>query len=167
MKYIPFYLLLLLAGFVIVLTPEAKANRFNTTSVTNDSLSSKEDSVVSYAFKFLGDNYKYGSTGKGGFDCSGFTCHVFQKFGITLPHASYLMAEKGKAIDLKEAQKGDLIFFKGSDANSSKVGHVGIVISEPNEPVRFIHSSVSQGVVIDNLSSTYYKTRYVKVKRIL
>jgi len=167
MKYIPFYLLLLLTGFVIVLTPEAKANRSYSTSVPNDSLYTKEDSVVSYAYKFLGKKYKYGSTGKGGFDCSGFTCYVFQEFGITLPHASYLMAEKGKAISLDEAQKGDLIFFKGSDANSTKVGHVGIIISEPNEPVRFIHASVAQGVVIDNLSSTYYKTRYVKVKRIL
>jgi cell wall-associated NlpC family hydrolase len=167
MKYIPFYLLLLLAGFVIVLTPEAKANRSHVTSDLIDSLCTKEDSVVSYAYKFLGKGYKYGSSGSGGFDCSGFACHVFKKFGITLPHASYLMAEKGEAIDLDEAQKGDLIFFKGSDANSERVGHVGIIISEPNEPVRFIHSSVSQGVVIDNLSSTYYKVRYVKVKRIL
>jgi cell wall-associated NlpC family hydrolase len=127
----------------------------------------KSDSIIVYALKFMGTRYKYGSCSPSAFDCSGFTYYVFNHFDISLPRASYLMAGIGKVVALRECQKGDLIFFKGSDIKSKKIGHVGIVISSPGEPVMFIHASINKGVTITPLSSAHYKPRFVKVMRIL
>jgi len=59
-----------------------------------------------------------------------------------------------------------LILFKGRNRRSKNIGHVGIVISEKGEPVKFIHSSVSDGVRIDKLDAEYYKNRFVKTVRL-
>jgi hypothetical protein len=44
---------------------------------------------------------------------------------------------------------------------------VGIVISKPGEPVRFIHSSVGDGVRIDRMDADYYRKRFIRVARVL
>jgi cell wall-associated NlpC family hydrolase len=56
--------------------------------------------------------------------------------------------------------------FKGRGRRNRRIGHVGIVISEKGEPVRFIHSSTSDGVRIDRLEFDYYRKRYVKAVRL-
>lgn len=58
------------------------------------------------------------------------------------------------------------MFFKGSNANSSSVGHVALVIEVANGDIRFIHSA-GNAVRIDNFrKSKYYIQRYVKTKRL-
>ena len=52
------------------------------------SVKSKKDSILQYAFSYLGKRYRRGGTGKKGFDCSGYTMVVFSKFGVKLPHTS-------------------------------------------------------------------------------
>jgi cell wall-associated NlpC family hydrolase len=91
---------------------------------------------------------------------------VFAKYGIRLPHTSAGQALIGLEVNSKNIQKGDLIFFKGRSRRGRRIGHVGIVISERGQPVKFIHSSVSDGVREDWLSGDYYKKRFVKVMRI-
>jgi cell wall-associated NlpC family hydrolase len=72
----------------------------------------------------------------------------------------------GIEISKKQIRKGDLIFFRGRNSKRGGIGHVGIVISEKDEPIKFIHSSSSNGVRIDALESPYYKKRYVKTTRV-
>lgn len=131
-------------------------------------LANQADEMVEYASKLLGSSYKYGAEGPRSFDCSGFTRHVFGKFGYTLNRTSASQYDNGVSIKKKNVQKGDLIFFKGSRVSSPSIGHVGIVVSEKGEsPIRFIHASVSSGVCIDNLESDYYSRRFVGVVRVL
>lgn len=125
------------------------------------------DSIVQYALSFKGKSYKRGGSTIKGFDCSGYTMTVFQKFGVKLPHTSAGQGLVGIDISKKNARKGDLIFFRGRNVSSSRIGHVGIVVSEKDEPILFIHSSTSDGVRVDRLESPYYKKRYVKVVRVL
>lgn len=127
---------------------------------------SKIDSLVSYAFSFYGNRYKRGGTGGAGFDCSGFTMVVFRQMGVRLPHTSAGQGLIGINVSRPNIQKGDLIFFRGANRRSRRIGHVGIVISEKGEPVRFIHSSTSSGVRVDALDFAYYRNRYVKTVRI-
>jgi lipoprotein Spr len=130
----------------------------------------KADSLVEFAKSLLGKKYNYGTCSPGaGFDCSGFVYYVFSQFGITLPRSSYLMADIGKEIKLKNCEKGDLIFFTGTNSESRKVGHVGIIISDKGEPVEFIHSSSGKknSVVITPLSSAHYQKRFIRVVRVL
>jgi murein DD-endopeptidase / murein LD-carboxypeptidase len=127
---------------------------------------SKVDSLVNYAYTFLGDKYRRGGTSSKGFDCSGYTMTVFKNFGIKLPHTSAGQGLVGVAVSKPNIKRGDLILFKGRNRRSALIGHVGIVISEKGEPVRFIHSSTSMGVRIDRLDYDYYKKRYVKTVRL-
>jgi hypothetical protein len=59
------------------------------------------------------------------------------------------------------------MFFKGSNAGSTQVGHVAMVIEVTPDAIKFIHSSTSRGVVVDNFkTSKYYVPRFIKAKRL-
>jgi cell wall-associated NlpC family hydrolase len=127
---------------------------------------SKTDSLIQYAYSFIGNGYRRGGTSNKGFDCSGYTMTVFKKFNIKLPHTSAGQGLVGVEVTRSNIKKGDIILFKGRSRRSRRIGHVGIVISEKGEPVRFIHSSTSEGVRIDRLEFEYYRKRYVKTVRL-
>jgi cell wall-associated NlpC family hydrolase len=124
------------------------------------------DTMINFGKKYIGLHYMRGGTSNRGYDCSGYTMMVFAKYGIRLPHTSAGQALIGIEVNNKNIQKGDLIFFKGRSRRGRRIGHVGIVISERGQPVKFIHSSVSEGVREDYLLSSYYKKRFVKVMRV-
>jgi len=125
------------------------------------------DSIISYAYYFMGDRYRRGGTSSKGFDCSGYTMTVYRKFHIKLPHTSAGQSHIGVEINKKLIDKGDLVFFRGRNSRRPGIGHVGIVISNKGEPVQFIHSSTSSGVRIDRLDSEYYRKRFMKATRVL
>jgi cell wall-associated NlpC family hydrolase len=129
---------------------------------------SKEvDELISFAKRFLGTPYRYAGTTPSGFDCSGFISYIFGNFGFSLVHSSYGMAELGKTVKLSEIRPGDLMFFKGSDVNSTRVGHVAMVVEVSPTAIKFIHSSTSRGVTIDNFkTSKYFIARFIKAKRL-
>lgn len=126
----------------------------------------KADAIISYAKTFLGVPYRYGGTTPSGFDCSGFINYIFGNFGFSLVRTSYGLAELGETIKLSDIQPGDLMFFKGSNVNSTVVGHVALVVEVTPSAIKFIHSA-NGGVRIDNFkTSEYYIRRYVKTKRL-
>ncbi len=124
------------------------------------------DSLIQYAYSFMGKRYRRGGTTSKGFDCSGYTMTVYKKFNIKLPHTSAGQGLMGIEINRAQISKGDLILFRGRSRRGKRIGHVGIVISEKGQPVRFIHSSTSEGVRIDRLEYLYYKKRYIKSVRL-
>ena len=88
-------------------------------------------------------------------------------FGFSLTRTSYGLAEFGRTVRLSEIRPGDLMFFKGRNVSSSQIGHVGMVIEVGPGMIKFIHSSSSRGVVIDNFyTSKYYVPRFIKAKRL-
>lgn len=129
------------------------------------------DSIVSFAKTFLGTDYKYGSASpKNGFDCSGFTWFVFNHFGYTVPRSAKDYKKFGKEVPINQARKGDIIVFRGTQVGDKSAGHVGIVISNPGEPLQFIHASSSKkhhGVVITDYNSSAYPKRFIKIVRTL
>lgn len=135
----------------------------------NDStpVNQQVDEILKFAKKFLGTPYHYAGSTPSGFDCSGFINYVFGNFGFELTRTSYGLAEFGKTVPLAQIQPGDLMFFKGSNSHSTRVGHVGLVIEVTPDQIKFIHSSTSRGVVIDNFkASKYYIPRFIKAKRL-
>lgn len=126
------------------------------------------DSVVSFAKTLIGTPYQYASTDpRMGFDCSGFITYVFNHFGIAVPRSSIDFTDVGKPVDEKDAKPGDLILFTGTDSTERHVGHMGIVISNDNTGIQFIHSTSGKkyGVTITPFND-YYHSRFVKVIRI-
>jgi cell wall-associated NlpC family hydrolase len=125
------------------------------------------DDIINFAKKFLGTPYRYSGSTPSGFDCSGFIYYVMGNFGFSLTRTSYGLAEFGRTVKLADIRPGDLMFFKGRNVNSTQVGHVGMVIEVGPGMIKFIHSSTSRGVVIDNFyTSKYYIPRFIKAKRL-
>lgn len=139
-----------------------------TRQITAPVKNSKEvDELINFAKRFLGTPYRYAGSTPSGFDCSGFISYIFGNFGLSLVHSSYGMAELGETVRLSEIRPGDLMFFKGSDINSTRVGHVAMVVEVTPEAIKFIHSSTSRGVTIENFkTSKYFIPRFIKAKRL-
>jgi cell wall-associated NlpC family hydrolase len=125
------------------------------------------DSVISISKTFLGLPYKYGGNDpKTGFDCSHFVAYCYGKLGVALSGSSVAMSMQGTEISLNEVKKGDLMFFKGRSTNTTRVGHVALVIETGPNSIKMIHST-HRGVVIDEYyKMEYYKVRFLQARRI-
>ena len=80
------------------------------------------DTVIQIASKYAGVSYSRGGTTPSGFDCSGFTSHVFSQVGVTLPRTSGEQAAWADRIAESQRQVGDLMFW----ADRGGVHHVAI-----------------------------------------
>ncbi|WPO80501.1 C40 family peptidase [Flavobacterium sp. KACC 22761] len=121
--------------------------------------------LIETASENLGAKYKAGGTTKNGFDCSGLVYTTFEAENIKLPRSSYEQAKIGTVIPLKEAQKGDLIFFKTN--KSKQINHVGLITEVSPTEIKFIHSSTSKGVIISSTKEPYYQNSFAQVNRIV
>ena len=123
--------------------------------------------IIDYSQQFLNKPYRRGHQGPNSFDCSGFTSFIFKNFGYRLSPACVTQINQGLKIGKDELQTGDLIFFKGRNAKSKQVGHVGIVVSNDEGNITFIHACL-RGVIMEELNrSAYYKPRYITGLRVL
>ena len=126
------------------------------------------EAVVAFAESLMGTPYKYASTDPAnGFDCSGFITYVFNHFGIKVPRSSIDFTNVGREVSVKDAKRGDIILFTGTDSTERYVGHMGIIVTNVNGDLQFIHSSSGKayGVTVSPLKG-YYSGRFVKVIRI-
>ncbi|NLV20536.1 MAG: LysM peptidoglycan-binding domain-containing protein [Syntrophomonadaceae bacterium] len=138
---------------------EASAAANTTVSRSGDNVSGTR--LVEDAAQYLGTPYKYGGSGPGGFDCSGFTSYIFARAGISLPRTAAGQYSVGTAVDQSDLQPGDLLFY----AASGSIDHVGIYAGNG----QMIHSSSprSGGVIYTAMSSSYYARSYVGARRII
>jgi cell wall-associated NlpC family hydrolase len=123
----------------------------------------KASELVVTAMNFLGVPYKRGgSSQEKGFDCSGFTRHIFEtSFGLLLPRRVDEQASAAGLVPVKkeELQPGDLVFFNTLKRTFS---HVGIYIGEG----RFIHSPRPGGEVrVENMGVAYWTKRFTGARR--
>lgn len=105
----------------------------------------KADSIIAFAKTQLGTPYRYATSNPNvSFDCSGFTSYVYSNFDITKCRTSRGYANIGESVDRKDAQVGDCILFVGTTRGSKTIGHVGIVIENGPDGIKFIHCSSSK-----------------------
>ena len=144
---------------------EEKKEKSKKTTLESSSVLTKRDSVVLFSKQYLGTPYKYGGTSEAGFDCSGFSCHILKEVDVDLPRTSRDQGVYSQKINIKDAQKGDLLFFGKSN---SSIRHVGIVVSEKDEPLTMIHSSTSSGIIITTIeNSDYWKRLLLYAGRVI
>ncbi|MBD1394837.1 C40 family peptidase [Mucilaginibacter glaciei] len=145
--------------------PAADATGHITTVITG---TTTPQELIAYAKTLTGVKYKYGSTDpEEGFDCSGFITYVFNHFKIAVPRTSVDFTYVQKEIDVNRSTTGDLILFTGTDSTIRVVGHMGIITSNIEGDVRFIHSTSGRANGVTETSlAPYYKGRFIKAIRI-
>lgn len=125
----------------------------------------KRAHIIENAKTYLGTKYYFGGMCEKGIDCSALVLKAFENNDILVPRTSRAQAELGIEVGLKKADIGDLIFFKTTRRNV--ISHVGIVVENYQGEIKFIHASSSQGVTITSLENSYFKKRFVEIKRII
>lgn len=154
--------------FLLHCTPSKSSTAASGGKKSGTSKNKNVNEIVQKAKAHLGTRYASGGKNpKSGFDCSGFTCYIFNKMNVFLQPTAATQAEQGRPVYLGEAAPGDLIFFKGADANAKNIGHVGIIVSEKGQKLLFIHASSSKGIMQSALDEKYFKARFVKIRRVL
>lgn len=119
------------------------------------------DRVLIDLIDYLGVPYVYGGNSKSGIDCSGFTKRVYDSaVDRQLPRSTREQFSVGAAVRAGELQFGDLVFFNTTGRVPS---HVGIYIEDD----LFAHASVTRGVTISSLESSYYRKRFVGARRVI
>jgi cell wall-associated NlpC family hydrolase len=136
-------------------------NQFNKPIFNHDFL----DQLIERASENIGTRYRMGGTTKSGFDCSGLMCTTFEAFDIKLPRTSIAQSGYGTKINTEEAKKGDLIFFKTNGRR--QINHVGMVVEVCEGEIKFIHASVSNGVIISSTKEKYYEKNFTQINRVL
>jgi len=118
------------------------------------------DVLLRGAFALLGTRYRSGGDSPNeGFDCSGFTTWVFNKYGIKLPRSSREQFQIGQQVAKTNLKKGDLVFF----GSRRGISHVGIYL----ENGKFIHSaSGGKDVQVSSLDEDYWRARYAGGRRV-
>jgi len=119
--------------------------------------------LVLSAMNFLGVPYRRGgSSVETGFDCSGFTRHVFENsVGLILPRRAIEQANSPSLVPVQQAElkPGDLVFFNTLRRTFS---HVGIYIGDN----KFIHSPRAGGQVrVEDMRQAYWQQRFDGARR--
>jgi cell wall-associated NlpC family hydrolase len=111
--------------------------------------------------KMMGVSYKLGGQDENGIDCSAYTMLVYKNsMGKLLPRSSAEQYKIGRIIETADLKFGDLVFF---DTTGEPASHVGIYLGDD----LFAHASVSLGVTISSLESSYFKQRYNGARRVV
>lgn len=111
----------------------------DTTAKTETEL---REAIIRTAKKYLGAQYRWGGRTYMGIDCSGLCFNAYKFNNINIwRDADIEKSPNLRPIDIKDADSGDLIFFKG---------HMAIYLGEG----QIIHSSAKNGIVaIENLNN--------------
>ncbi|WP_366937183.1 C40 family peptidase [uncultured Aquabacterium sp.] len=128
-----------------------------------DKASDMASELVLSAMDFLGVPYRRGGESREqGFDCSGFTRHVFEKsVGLILPRRAIEQANSPDLVPVQQSElkPGDLVFFNTLRHTFS---HVGIYIGDN----KFIHSPRAGGAVrVEDMRVAYWQQRYDGARR--
>jgi cell wall-associated NlpC family hydrolase len=106
--------------------------------------------------------YRRGGETEAGFDCSGFTRHIFENsLGLVLPRRAEEQARAPGLFAVKrdDLKPGDLVFFNTLRRTFS---HVGIYIGEG----KFIHAPRPGGEVrVEDMSESYWARRFTGARR--
>jgi len=119
--------------------------------------------LVLSAMNFLGVRYtRGGNSVENGFDCSGFTRHIFEmSVGLVLPRRADEQARLSSLLPIRrdELKPGDLVFFNTMRATFS---HVGIYVGEG----KFIHAPrTGSAVRVEDMRDSYWAKRFTGARR--
>lgn len=126
------------------------------------SVRDRASELVLSAMNFLGVPYRRGGQSEEGFDCSGFTRHIFElSVGLVLPRRADEQAQMPGLLSVTrdDLKPGDLVFFNTLRRSFS---HVGIYVGDG----KFIHSPRAGGAVrVEDMRIAYWAQRFNGARR--
>jgi cell wall-associated NlpC family hydrolase len=130
-------------GWLQVRLPDKRSAWIQSSEVIADAKPLSIPESIELAKRFLGIPYLWGGSSSFGFDCSGFTQMLLRARGLNMPRdADKQAAWSGLvALDRKDLQPGDLLFF-GSSPRA--ITHTGMYIGDG----QFIHDSTDGHPVV-------------------
>ena len=153
-----------LADKGLIAEPSANAAEPASTDIAFvEKIRDQASEMVLTAMNFLGVPYRRGGSNVDrGFDCSGFTRHVFEmSLGLVLPRRASEQAVLAGLLDIKreELKPGDLVFFNTMRRTFS---HVGIYVGDG----KFIHAPKPGGEVrVEDMRAAYWNLRFTGARR--
>lgn len=129
---------------------------------TAHTVADRATDLVGNAMGFLGVRYKRGGNdAETGFDCSGFVRAIYeQTIGLLLPRRADQQAAATQAIDKKDLQPGDLVFF---NTMRRAFSHVGIYVGDG----KFIHAPRSGAEIrVEDMHVSYWQQRFNGARRV-
>jgi cell wall-associated NlpC family hydrolase len=123
------------------------------------------ESIAQEAQKYLGIRYKHAAADPTkGFDCSGLTWYVYNRYGINTPRGTSSYANAGTVIPYSQIAPGDVIAWNvWGGGKSTRIEHVGIYIGNG----MMIHASSTNRAVVKVSVSQYraWGPRIISVHR--
>lgn len=119
------------------------------------------DKAADTALTMIGRPYTYKGEMPAGFDCSGLVRYSYLTAGMDVPHSTRALRNSTRSVGLRNARKGDLLFF---DQSGRKYSHVGIYVGGD----QFVHAPGTGGFVRrDRITDPYWKKHYLDTRRFL
>jgi cell wall-associated NlpC family hydrolase len=120
--------------------------------------------MIEFAQQFVGLPYRYaGKSPVSGFDCSGFTSYILEKFDVEISRSSAYQSKEGVKIPLSEVEPGDLLFF----GRKGRIQHVAMIVEHNANGIVCIHST-NRGIVVENVNtSSYWRPRILFARDVL
>lgn len=111
--------------------------------------------------QWLGTPYRYAGKTFKGIDCSAFVNKIYENaYCFFIKGNSLEMYRNSKHVTKDELAEGDLVFF---NTNRNKIiSHVGVYLGNN----KFAHASRTRGVIVSDLTHSYYKRYFVNGGRI-
>ncbi|HFJ9306753.1 TPA: lysozyme family protein [Bacillus cereus] len=118
--------------------------------------------IMNEALKYNGNPYVWGGkTPAQGFDCSGLTSWAFRAAGVNLNGSAAEQYAATVEVDPKDAQPGDLVFFRGTYGGPNHVSHVGIYVD-----ANTMYDSESAGIGYHQFTSPGWQKYYAGIRRV-
>lgn len=119
------------------------------------------DKAADVATRMVGTPYRYGGNNPRGFDCSGLVQYSYGHAGVRLAHGTTYLLRNSEPISLKQARRGDLLFFNEEGKRSS---HVGLYLGND----RFVHApSGGKHVHVASMTNPYWRKSFAEARRLI
>jgi len=149
---------------VVTDVPLVPASAPNSSPPATTATTRQLESIVKMALALQGTQYRLGGESPGsGFDCSGFVHYVFDQQRIEVPRTVADQFQIGRTVEVKDIQKGDLLFFSTTAKGPT---HVGIALG-PSTPGEFVHAPGAGGAVrVERFDTPYWRTKLIGIRRL-
>lgn len=116
--------------------------------------------LLSNIEKWWGTRYCMGGTGDYCIDCSAFTQTMMQNvYNVNIPRTAQEQYAATDRVSYMDLRQGDLVFFH---TTGRIISHVGLYLGNN----KFVHASTSSGVMISDLTDSYWSGKFMGGGRI-